>query len=155
MSSKGRERMEDGMTLDYVKRVQYGAGLLILIAFFGVIRVSYLEVRAKTLRTPETFQVQSYIERYAGLTKLLPAHGIVGYLSDDPGNALTSASDARRFFLTQYALAPLIVVRDSNQALVICNVQDPTGVSRACEKSGLLLVHDLGNGVALLRRDKK
>lgn len=107
------------------------------------------QVEPRTVRALHTDQVQSYIERYAELRTLLPAHGIIGYVSDD---AATPPLNRDRFYMTQYALAPLIVVQDSNQALIICNVEDSTDASRVCQRPGLVLVRDLGNGLALLRK---
>jgi hypothetical protein len=43
---------------------------------------------------------------------LLPSHGTIGFLDD------TGAS-AENYFLTQYAVAPVVVVRDGNRDLVI------------------------------------
>lgn len=146
------------MAADHVTRARYGAGLLALIALFGVSRVIW----RTGPEAPPTLdaQVQSYTDRYAALKGLLPPRGIVGYLSDGPGPPAsenqapdkTEAYQARWFMLTQYALAPVIVVRDPNRPLVVCNVQDPTRVSQVCQRPGLELVRDLGNGIALLRR---
>lgn len=150
--------MGDVMEADHVTRARYGAGLLALIAFFGVSRV----ICRTGPEAPPTLdaQVQSYTDRYAALKDLLPLRGTVGYLSEGPGPPAsenqapdeTEAYQARWFMLTQYALAPVVVVRDPNRPLVVCNVQDPTRVSQVCQRPGLVLVRDLGNGIALLRR---
>lgn len=146
------------MASDHVTRARYGAGLLALVALFGVSRV----ICRTGPEAPPTLdaQVQSYTDRYAALKGLLPPRGTVGYLSEGPGPPAsenqapdeTEAYQARWFMLTQYALAPVIVVRDPNLSLVICNVQNPTRVPQVCQGPGLQLVRDLGNGIALLRR---
>ena len=150
--------MGDVMAADHVTRARYGAGLLALIALFGVSRV----ICRTGPEAPPTLdaQVQSYTDRYAALRGLLPPRGTVGYLSEGPGAPAsenqapdeTESYQARWFMLSQYALAPVIVVRDPNRPLVVCNVQDPTRVPQVCQRPGLVLVRDLGNGIALLRR---
>jgi hypothetical protein len=131
---------------------------LALIALFGVTRVLCWDVPG----APPTLdsQVQAYTERFAGLRALLPDRGVIGYISDsaaappreDEAPDEHAAYQGRWFMLTQYALAPLIVVRDPARPMVICNVSDPQEAPRICQGQGLSLVRDLGNGVALSRR---
>jgi hypothetical protein len=149
------------VTPEYARRAAYGAALLVLIALFGVTRVLCQDSPG----TPPTLdsQVQAYTERYAGLRDLLPARGVIGYISEssaappreDEAPDEPAAYQGRWFMLTQYALAPLIVVRDSGRPVVICNVSDPQEAPRVCQGPGLTLLRDLGNGVALLRRGQE
>lgn len=146
------------MASDQVTRAKYGAALLAVVALFGVTRL----ICQRSAEEPPTLdsQVESYIERYTGLKDALPPRGVVRYLSEDPAPPPQEdeAPDEREayrgrwFMLTQYALVPLIVVRDPERPLVICNVRDPMTVSRVCQGPGLEMVRDLGNGLALLRR---
>lgn len=80
-------------------------------------------------------------ERFAALKTELPPRGVVGYLGDS-GESATSD-----YYLTQYALAPLVVDRSTNHELVVGNFPNgrlPQFPSR------LEVAKDFGNGVVLL-----
>jgi hypothetical protein len=49
--------------------------------------------------------------RFRELRRLLPGHGVVGYLSDKPDAVVT-------YFLAQYALAPLVLERGAARPVV-------------------------------------
>jgi len=85
-----------------------------------------------------------YEDRFAPLRRLLPRHGVVGYVSDRP-------SAEREYFLTQYALAPLLLDRGGVHAVVVGNFFEPARASAVAAPMGLVLVRDLGNGVMLFR----
>jgi hypothetical protein len=82
--------------------------------------------------------------RYAGLGDALPAHGVFGYL-DDGGcdNAVQG------YYLTQYALAPRLLVEDASPPLLLV---DGRPDQPPALPEGLTLVRDLGNGVRVYRR---
>lgn len=77
-------------------------------------------------------------ERFAALKAALPPQGIVGYVGDSESPA--------DYYLTQYALAPLIVDHSSSHPLVIGNFSKSPA---AGWKGNLQLVKDFGNGVIL------
>lgn len=86
-------------------------------------------------------------QRFAALKAALPRQGIVGYLGD--------SSTPADYYLTQYALAPLVVDRSPDHALVVGNFftalppQTPPPLH-------LQLMKDFGNGVMLFaNRDAK
>jgi hypothetical protein len=80
-------------------------------------------------------------QRFAVLKTRLPAEGVVGYVGE------SSDSATPNYYLTQYALAPLIVDNSTDHPIVIGNFPSShaSGVPR-----NLKLVDDLGNGVLLL-----
>jgi hypothetical protein len=80
-------------------------------------------------------------ERFAALKGALRSRGVVGYVGDS-GESATSD-----YYLTQYALAPLIVDRSTDHELVVGNF--PNG--RLPQFPSTLQVEkDFGNGVVLL-----
>ncbi len=85
-----------------------------------------------------------YENRFAALRRLLPRHGVVGYVSDRPD------SD-REYFLTQYALAPVLLDRGGLHAVVVGNFFDPATALAIAAPMRLVLVRDLGDGVMLFR----
>ena len=78
--------------------------------------------------------------RFAALKAQFPASGVVGYIGATGDSALPD------YYLTQYALAPVVVDHSVNQALVIGNFP---GSSAPFTPRNLRLVHDFGNGVML------
>ena len=80
-------------------------------------------------------------ERFAAVKTRLPASGVIGYIGES-GNSSTPD-----YYLTQYALAPLVVDRSSHHAIVIGNFP----LSRPSDlPPNLRLVEDCGSGVLLL-----
>ncbi len=79
-------------------------------------------------------------ERFAAVKTRLPASGVIGYLGES-GNSSTPD-----YYLTQYALAPLVVDRSSHHAIVIGNFP----LSRPSDlPPNLRLLEDCGSGVLL------
>jgi hypothetical protein len=76
--------------------------------------------------------------RFAALKAALPPSGVVGYVGD-------SRDPVADYYLAQYALAPLVIDRSPNHALVIGNF--PASLHASVEH--LQLVTDFGNGVLL------
>ncbi|HEY1676863.1 MAG TPA: hypothetical protein VGG04_04095 [Candidatus Sulfotelmatobacter sp.] len=78
-------------------------------------------------------------QRFAALKSALPDRGIIGYIGE-PGDA-----GLPDYYLTQYALAPRVIERSTNHALVIGNFP----ARPAAIPAGLQLVSDFGDGVLL------
>ncbi len=83
-------------------------------------------------------------ERYAGLDEVLPPHGVVGYL-DDGG----CDNPVQGYYLTQYVLAPRVLVEDAARHLLLVNGRPDRPPALPAD---LVLVRDLGNGVRVYRR---
>ncbi len=97
--------------------------------------------------------------RLRPLRDRLPQRGVVGYTSyglDE--NSFTSVEALEEFFLTQYALAPIIVVRSADLPTVV-GIRDTTRQSGEIGgrpyPEDLELLADLGNGVVLLGRAER
>src|ERR1700756_2503575 len=89
--------------------------------------------------TPDDVSKQSD-QRFATVKSRLPANGVIGYVGEG-GNSSTPD-----YYLTQYALAPLVVDRSTHHAIVIGNfpISPPSSLP-----SNLRLIEDFGNGVLL------
>ena len=79
-------------------------------------------------------------QRFAAVKPHLPTNGVIGYLGES-GNSSTPD-----YYLTQYALAPLVVDRSTHHGIVIGNfpLLPPSDVP-----PNLRLIEDLGDGVLL------
>lgn len=83
--------------------------------------------------------------RFAAPRIELPPRGVIGYIGE-------SGDPTADYYLAQYALAPLVVDRSLNHALVIGNFPSaPPPV----QVEGLRLVKDFGNGVLLFARKEQ
>ena len=90
--------------------------------------------------------------RLAPLREALPGRGTVGYLTDLPR---LKRRAWRELFLTQYALAPVIVEpvsasRPTEHQLVVVNVHEGEDLAEP-DTRGLVLVRDFGGGIRLYR----
>lgn len=80
-------------------------------------------------------------KRFAALKSYMPARGVVGYIG------VSGESATSDYYLTQYALAPLVVDRSTSHELVVGNF--PNGRLPQFP-SQLEVAKDFGNGVVLL-----
>lgn len=133
-------------------RVLAGTGLLIA----GALASSWQSLRQDTpLLLAQHFprDVVSGNEVYlAALRAALPTHGVVGYLASVPlQKAPRSTLAVAQFYSTQYSLAPLIVVNDPSQRLVVANLPTGSVAEAIANHPQLVVVRDFGRGVALLR----
>lgn len=78
--------------------------------------------------------------RFAALKAQLPANGVVGYVGE------TGDSATPDYYLTQYALAPLVVDRSINHPMIVGNFPSS---QLADIPQNLRILQDFGNGVLL------
>jgi hypothetical protein len=127
----------------YPGRAKTGVGLVLLMA---VLALGTILGYRSVAQSQATVVVDE--RRFAALRSLLPPRGIVGYLSDTSG----SKESVRRYYLTQYSLAPVVVAPDSNREQVVANFSSSSAIAALADTRGLTVEKDFGNGVALLRR---
>ena len=80
--------------------------------------------------------------------RLLPASGRVGYVTDELPWSSNEATE--RYYLTQYAVAPVVVVPEPNQEWVIGNFHD---VRSASAPRDMHVARDFGGGLILFRKN--
>ena len=74
---------------------------------------------------------------------------VVGYVSDYDDN---SDEDGIAYSMTQYVLAPIILVRGKKRNFIVGNFHSANPNIKAYEKENLSLYRDFGNGVILFER---
>jgi hypothetical protein len=113
--------------------------LFTLCCLLSTIRI-LREAPNPALLTPDDISKRSD-QRFAAVKTRLPASGVIGYIGEC-GNSSTPD-----YYLTQYALVPLVVDRSTHHAIVIGNfpLSPPSDLP-----PNLRLVEDFGNGVLLL-----
>lgn len=127
------------------------AGLVLLLLYAGVsdARWLYRAVRGG-LDARRVDPITRYELRFSALERALPRRGVVGYTSGLPPEEFVS-EDFRRFLLTEYALAPLVIVNDTTPQLVIGNFP-PDSVPSTLSTDRRRVVRDFGDGVWLIRK---
>jgi len=141
-----------------------GVGLLILFVLQFWVRV-FMEVpfpekrMFKSLPFPPTLfesgvyyrdQISRYEARFIGIKDMLPAQGVVGYITS---KHLPAQEAKFHHGLTGYALSPLKVDRSTRHELIVGNFPDLRSATPISAIDGFVLIRDFGNGVALFRRN--
>jgi hypothetical protein len=137
-------------------RLRTRIALVLVLLYAGASTVRWLQHGAHWPARASQDDISASERRFAALRPLLPAHGLVGYLSDPgpigatPGDSNTAAlHHFRRYLLAQYALAPALLVESTQPELVVGNF-DPGTTPTA--PAGLRIVRDFGDGLVLFRR---
>jgi hypothetical protein len=97
----------------------------------------------------EIDQITIYERRFIELKEYLQNHLVVGYISDYDDN---STEDGLSYTMTQYVLAPIILVRGIKRNFIIGSFHSTKPNIKAYEKENLALIRDFGDGVILLER---
>ena len=100
----------------------------------------------------ELDQITIYESRFIELKAFLQNHLVVGYISDydDKSNA-----DGIAYSMTQYVLAPIILVRGIKRHFIVGNFQSASPNAKVYAKENLSLIMDFGRGVILFERMEK
>jgi hypothetical protein len=93
-------------------------------------------------------QIPAFLARFNELRKELPARDEIGYINDAAPDATIRQEE---YYLTQYALAPAMIVDSPDKALVVANFHQPADQA-LLKARRLTVVRDFGTGVLLLRR---
>lgn len=92
--------------------------------------------------------------RLEPIRKHIPEGVTLGYVGDFAYPApLADVEQSIAFYWTQYALAPVPIVRNPAPEYLIGNFLEPGSLETMKAHESLTLVHDAGNGVALFRRE--
>jgi hypothetical protein len=120
------------------------------IAVFGLLAISVLTVFNLLLDVPhsEFGDIGQFDRGVALLRPTLPQTGVVGFYTDAPAGP----TGLQEYYLTQYALAPLVVVNNTDQKLVVSSTRSPG--SRP-PNPNLELIRDFKNGMQLFRNKTK
>lgn len=130
-------------------RIRIATTLLILFAIMTNVHLLY-KTLARGLEIGITDPISRFEKRFEKIRPLLPSHGVVGYLGDERDDEHESG---RSFYLTQYALAPTIVIRSTSADFVVVNLRDAAESVVPAAMEGWVLLRDCSNGVRLYRRE--
>jgi hypothetical protein len=111
-----------------------------------------LDLLSVYTRTADTFGVASFEDRFSEFRKSLTPHTVLGYLSDNP---VSDPSNQAEFNLTQYTLAPAIVIPSIDEPLVIVNYHSGKPDLAALRARRLAPLRDFGHGVMLCRNETR
>ena len=93
-------------------------------------------------------QIPNFLARFNEIRKDLPAREEIGYINDATPDATVRLEE---YYLTQYALAPAVIVDSPDERLVVANFHQPA--NQAMLKNRQLTVkRDYGAGVLLLQK---
>jgi hypothetical protein len=124
-------------------------GILLLLLYSVATDARWLYQTFRIGRTlPPVDEVTVYESRFRELKNWLPKRGVVGYF-DGVASGSRTIDDSKRFFLAQYAVAPMLVVRDRYPELVIGNLRP--GMDSVRIPPELRVVHDFGDGLLLMK----
>jgi hypothetical protein len=124
-------------------------GVLLLLAYVAVSDARWVYRAARALLDARADDpITRYERRYRELRRALPAHGVIGYVD---GAEPFGTEEFRRFLLTEYALAPLVLINDTTPELIVGNFNSDS-IQPGPTEPGLQPVHDFGDGVWLLRK---
>lgn len=106
-------------------------------------------------KPPESDAPRLMIARFEPLAGRVPPGTTLGYYFDQAHANLQLCHPHERFYLAQYALAPLLVERSLTRALVLVDSDDPSAPPALAAEGGWTLLVDLKNGVRLYRTPHK
>jgi hypothetical protein len=129
-------------------------GAVLLIGAVSILSLGRLFVQISdfypTAKSPDG--VTEFESRFAGLRAILPAKGIIGYITDE-GVDPASADAQAELRLTQYAVAPVLVVNSPAHRFVIGNFHREV-TTGALRDRGFIVVQAFGNGIVLLQKEE-
>lgn len=123
-------------------RTTLAIGLLVLVLSVSALRQFAQDWREFDHRRIGLDGISLYEQRFDRLKRLLPPRGVVGYVSDTPAYSA-------EFFLTQYALSPVIVDPNRPHEIVVGNFANRASRPQTWQDRPLMLQADLANGLKL------
>jgi hypothetical protein len=99
--------------------------------------------------------VADWERRFVPLKEQLPfVRGVVGYISDSdvPGATFNAPNDEGEYILSQYALAPIIIVKGTDQEWNVANLSPEGFKLWSAANAGAYDVQPFGRGLYLLHR---
>lgn len=143
------------MKFDYATRVKVGIILIILFALLSSVRL-LKQIPTFNPKFMGRDEITLYERRFEGLKKMLPPHGVVGYITAKEGELVAADGESiKEYHLTQYALSPLVVVNTIECPLVVGNFYDVSINPEIYTNRNLILLKDFGDGVMLFKNEAK
>ena len=107
-----------------------------------------LDVAGAYSHSTNSYGVDSFENRFGDLPKAATPNTVFGYVSD---NRPDDPSDQAEYYLTQYTLAPAIVVTTTTEREVVANLHSANPDMKALQARRLMPIRNFGNGIILCR----
>ena len=121
--------------------LQIGAGMILLLTVCLLSQWKMLP--APVQRTPRgTDSISLYVSRFDLLRQVLPKRATICYMA-------SANADGMDYFLTEYALAPVVVANDGDCELWIGNSKNGQPLP---QHTDLTLLRDFSTGVQLFKK---
>ncbi len=137
-------------------KIKWLQRLALVLIVLGSLAASVQNLLAtRSLGSVTDDPVADWEKRFAPIEARLPfKRGVVGYISDSsiPGIAYDAANDEGEYVLTQYALAPIIIVKGTNEEWNIANLSRAAFEAWDKTNAGKFQVIPLKGGLYLLHR---
>jgi hypothetical protein len=130
-------------------------GLIVLASLYASIQNL---ISTGQLGSTRDDPVADWEKRFEPLKKRLPfERGLVGYISDSsvPGIGYDAADDEGEYVLTQYAVAPIILVKGTDQEWNIANLSPLAYAAWSRAHAGEFEVISFSSNIYLLHRAGK
>ena len=129
-------------------KTKIGIVIIVLCAFLQNVSEFGNSVK-RYLKSPRTDEVTRHEDRFTDLRKVLPKHGVVGYVTDQH-----HPEGGREYFQTQYTLAPAIITGGKENHLVIGNFHGTADGNDIAKTLDLVLLCEFGNGLFLFKNER-
>ena len=133
--------------MGYPKKSKIMIVLIILSTLAVLIFHNIKEIRS-LLESKHSDKYSRYVKQFDEIRTMLPSHGFVSYHTD-------GKFSAKWFYLTQYALAPVFVIRNAESKFVIGVFRNHKNRMKYCRRNNLVYVQTIGGNIVLLRRELK
>lgn len=133
-------------------------GVIVIVVLLGLNASINNLISTKDKGSTTDDPVADWEVRFGPLKAKLPfSRGVVGYISDSsiPGITFNAANDEGEYVLTQYALAPIIIVKGTNQEWNVANLSKAAFDVWSKTNQGQFDVITLKDRLYLLHRLKK
>lgn len=139
-------------TVSYQLRVRIGLMLLLILGFISSQHpVQFFSYISRNLSQPD--EISLFITQVACLREALPAHGVIGYFINEVGTvSFSDLEESKRYFLTQYTLAPLVVEPGLSHNWIVGNLKDGMDAVLIAKDLGLEVIEECGGGTFLFRK---
>ncbi len=138
------------MALNWIRR-----GVLILIFIGGLFASIQNLIATRSLGSVADDPVADWERRFEPVKRQLPfVRGAIGYISDSsiPGFNTDPANDLGEYVLTQYVMAPIIIIKGTNQEWNLANLSPEAYKAWSQSNNGQFDVRSFSGGLYLLHR---
>ena len=90
-----------------------------------------------------------HVRQLEKLKDILPEKGIVGYFTNREYNTV---DDTMSYYLTQYALSPLIIVRSTKPQIIVADVNETFNIKAFNSRYNCRLLKNFGDGILVFHK---